>query len=224
MALYLLILLSVLFVATHFALSHGRLREGLKEKLGQLPFLAVYSLVSIATLGGAILVFAYHRHQGALLWSTPGWLYPPIYLLMLIAFLFLALSLANPSPASLMPAAMEPRGILRITRHPMDMGLAAFALAHVIANGFLGDVVFFGSIFVVGFLGVYHQDRRKAREKGEAYRALQEKTSIFPFAAIIRGKTTLEPGQFSLPLILIAVIAFLVVLFLHQRLFGVAPY
>ncbi len=119
---------------------------------------------------------------------------------------------------------MRPEGVLRITRHPMNMALACFGLAHMLANGSLGDVFFFGSIFVVGFFGCYHQDRRKVREKGDDYVAFQRRTGIFPFAAILQGKTRLEAGDLSKPLVILAVLAYVAAILGHQDLFGVPPY
>jgi uncharacterized membrane protein len=224
MALFLLILLSLLFVATHLGMSHDPCRSHLVRRLGPLPFMGAYSLVSLVTLGGAIWVFATHEHRGPQLWTLPCWLYPVVYLLMLLSFLLLVLSVSTPSPTGMRPAPMEPRGVLRVTRHPMNMGFACFGLAHVLANGTLGDVFFFGSIFLVGFAGAYHQDRRKAREHGEPFRNFQRRTSVFPFAAILRGKTGFAPGEMSRPLLVTAVAAFLAALLLHEKLFGVRPF
>ena len=222
--LELLIIFSVLFAATHIVPCHGSIRRGLVEKFGELGYRGVYTLVSFLTLGPAIYIYATNRGMGPLLWETPGWLYPLVYLLVLLAFLLLALMLANPSPTGMMPTSLEPRGVIRVTRHPMNMGVSAFSLAHIIANSALGDVFFFGSLFVVGFAGAYHQDWRKAKEKGESFVAFREQTSVLPFAALIRGRTKLELSEFSLPLIIIAIIGFLAFIFLHEKLFGAAPY
>ncbi len=225
MALLAVALLSVLFAATHIGLSHGRIREGLVKRLGDLGFRAVYSLISIVTLVGAIAVF--WRFGGAMgkeLWEPSFWLLVPVYPLVLLSFALLFLMLANPSPTGMVPASMEPRGVLRITRHPMNMGIAAFALGHMMANSRPGELFLFGSLFVVGFFGAYHQDRRKAAEKGEEFKAFRERTSVPPFAALIRGKTRLEPGEFSAVLLGLAVLAFVAMLFLHARIFGQAPY
>jgi uncharacterized membrane protein len=124
----------------------------------------------------------------------------------------------------MMGGKMEPNGILRVTRHPMNMGLACFGLAHVMANGSLGDVFFFGSLFVVGFFGSYHQDQRKVREKGEAYVAFQNQTGVLPFAAIVQGRTRLEAKELSVPLVVIAVLAFVSAILFHENLFGIRPY
>ncbi|HUT54261.1 MAG TPA: NnrU family protein [bacterium] len=224
MALVMLIVFSVLFALTHILMSHGGIRAGLVARLGDMPFRGLYSLVSLITLGGAIALFAGQKGAGQVLWNTPEWLHPVVWILVLFAFVLLVSSLATPSPTGMMPAKVEARGILRVTRHPMNMAFALWGLGHLIANGKLGDVFFFGSIFVVGFFGAYHQDRRKARERGEEFKEFQKKTSILPFAAVITGKTKLELSELSVPLPAIALAAFIIVLFLHNKLFGVTPW
>ena len=224
MKLAMLMIMSTLFAITHIGMSHGRIRAGLIEQLGTLKFKIAYYLVSLITFGGAVWLFAGNRGIGPLIWSAPGWLYPLIYLLVLMGLILLVLSFANPSPAGILPAVMAPRGVLRITRHPMNMGIALFALAHMLANGSLGDLFFFGSLFVVGFFGVYHQDRRMIQQKGEEYRAFTRETGIFPFAAIIQGKTKAELKELSLPMILIAVAGWIALIIFHEKLFGAAPY
>jgi len=225
MALFLLMLLSVLFFVTHLGMSHDPYRSRMVQRLGAQVFMGVYSLVSLVTLGGAIWVFATHKGMGPYLWTLPGWLLPLVYLLMLVSFLLLVLSVATPSPIGMRPASLEPRGVLRVTRHPMNMGFACFAFAHILANGALGDVFFFGSIFLVGFAGAYHQDGRKARESGDAsFKAFREQTSVFPFVAILRGKTRFDAGEFSRPLLIAAVVAYVAAILLHKKLFGVSPF
>ena len=102
----------------------------------------------------------------------------------------------------------------------MNMAFSCFGLAHLVANGTLGDAAFFGSLFVVGFFGAYHQDRRVARERREEFRAFADETSIFPFAAVVIGRTRLEPGELSLPLVILGVAAFAALVVFHGRLFG----
>jgi len=223
-ALFLLLLLSVLFAVTHLGMSHDPYRARMVARLGPQGFRAVYSLVSLVTLGGAVWVFATHRGMGPLLWTLPGWMLPLVYLLMLLSFLLLALSVATPSPTGMLSNSMEARGVLRVTRHPMNMGFACFALAHLLANGALGDVFFFGSIFLVGFAGAYHQDRRKALEHGEPFRAFQDQTGVLPFAAILRARTRLDLAELSRPLLVAAVAAYLALILLHKTLFGTTPF
>lgn len=224
MALTMLILMSVLFAVTHIGMSHDPFRARLVERLGPTGFQVVYSIVSLITFGAAVWIFADNRKAGPVLWTTSHWLYPVVYLLMLLAFQLLVLSMRDRSPAMMIGGKMEPEGVLRITRHPMNMALAFFALAHMIANGSLGDVAFFGSLFVVGFFGSYHQDQRKVREKGEDYVAFQGQTGVFPFAAIVQGKIGLAAKDLRMPFVIIAVLAFVAALVVHEDLFGIRPF
>ncbi len=224
MELAMLILMSVLFAATHIGMSHDPFRAGLVERIGPKGFQVVYTIVSLVTFGMAVSIFADNPKAGPVLWTTPLWLSPVVYLLMLFAFLLLVLSMRDRSPAMMIGGKMKPEGVLRVTRHPMNMALACFALAHMIANGSLGDVFFFGSIFVVGFFGPYHQDRRKVREKGEAYAAFQRETGVLPFAAILQGKTRLEAKDLRIPFLIFGVLAFVGALLVHEDLFGIRPF
>ncbi len=224
MELAMLILMSLLFAVTHIGMSHDPLRSRLVGSLGDRGFQVVYSAVSLATFVPAVMIFADNPKAGPVLWTTPLWLYPVVYLLMLVAFLLLVLSMRDRSPAMMIGGKMKAEGILRVTRHPMNMAIASFALAHVIANGSLGDVAFFGSIFVVGFFGSYHQDRRKAREKGEPYAAFQQETSVFPFAAILKGRNRLETGEPRIPFVIFALLAFVSAILVHEDLFGFRPF
>ncbi len=221
MILILIVVFSALFVVTHLVMSHGAIRENLIAKLGKGPFLGLYSLVSFLTLGPAAALWWQNRHLGPVLWELNPWVERGIALvLMLFAIEFIVLMLANPSPASMMPGNYEPRGILRITRHPMNMGIAIFALAHMLANGTVGDIAFFGSFFVIGMVGPFHQDARLKRERGEKFAEFCRQTSVIPFVAIARGRTTFSADEISFPLFLIGVVIYIALVIFHGRFFG----
>ena len=221
MPLILVVLLSVLFVVTHIGMAHGAIRQGLIDRLGLWPYRGLYSLVSFVTLGGAAVILWNHRHLGPVLFQLPWWAELTIALpSMWFACVLITLSLANPSPASMMPTAYEPRGVLRITRHPMNMGFALFGFAHLLANGALGDVAFFGSFLVVGLFGAYHQDRRFARGASEKMVGFRAQTSVLPFAAVLRRKIRLEIRELSVPMLVIATAVWAALAFFHGRFFG----
>lgn len=222
MALILVVSLSALFVLTHFLLSHGGIRRSLVDALGQWPFRGLYSIVSIATLVGAGAVLWTHRGIGPELWRLPGWLVLTLAVpLMLAALVLLVFAFAAPSPASMVPASYEARGMLRITRHPMNVGFACFGLAHMVGNGTLGDACFFAAFVIVGLGGAVHQDRRLAAERGEAMRRFQRETSVLPFAAILSGRNRFEARELSLPVLALSVLLWAGLLLFHGRLFGV---
>jgi uncharacterized membrane protein len=221
MTLSLIVLFSVLFVVTHLGLSHDPIRRGLVDTIGEWPFRGLYSLVSFLTLGPAAVLWWQNRHLGAVLWELPFWTERIIAGVLVFFGLFLLFQLlATPSPASMMPAKAEARGILRVTRHPMNMGLAFWGLAHLLANGTVGDVAFFGSFVVVGIIGPYHLDARHKRNKGEEFTEFCKQTSVLPFGAILRGRNRLALDELSFPLALISMAAFVALLFFHSRFFG----
>ncbi len=224
MILGLLLLFSVLFILSHLGMSHYPLRGRLVDKLGERLFQIVYSIISFITLGGAGWIFWSERNLGPELWSLPILPYPFIYLLMLSSFFFIIFSLRNPSPAGFGSNAKEPRGVLRITRHPMNIGIAFFCLAHMMANGYVGDLIFFGSIFFVALVGSYHQDHRKLREKGKSFLIFREQTSIIPFVSAIKGKNKIHMNEFGLPSLISVIAIYLAIFFLHEFFFGVRPF
>ena len=221
MKLTLIVALSLAFVITHIGLSHGRLRQSLVDRLGLWPFRGLYSLISLLTLAPAAILWWQNRHLGPVLWVLPWW--PERILaavLVLFGLLLLLQSLGTPSPSSIAPAKIEARGVLRITRHPMNMGLALWGLAHMLANGTVGDVAFFGAFVIVGVAGAYHMDRRIRRHKGQPFAEFCRETSVLPFSAILRGRNRLAVDELSFPLALIAVGVFAVLVVFHGRWFG----
>lgn len=221
MILILIVTLSALFVLTHLGLSHGAIREGLVARLGQWPFRGLYSAVSFLTLAPVSVLWWQNRHLGPLLWQLDPWLERAIALvLMLLAVELLVLMLATPSPASMIPGNLEPRGILRVTRHPMNIGLALFGLAHLAANGALGDVAFFGAFVVVGLVGPFHMDARLRKSRGEGFAEFCRRTSVLPFVAIARGRTAFRADEISFPLFVLGVVVYVALVVLHGRLFG----
>jgi uncharacterized membrane protein len=224
--LTLILVFSVLFPASHILMSHGRLRTGLVRVLGgEWRFRGVYTLVSFLTFFPLVFLWWPNRQLGPQLWELPVWLERGIALpLMLLAVVLFVMMLAAPSPASMRPGATVARGILSVTRHPMNMAFACFGLAHVVTNGFLGDVFFFGQFAVLGLVGAFHQDARLARDRGEPFREFMASTSVLPFVAILQGRNRVAADRRTLVMLLIALAVFAVLVLAHGRLFGVAVF
>lgn len=224
MLLALVIAFAASFLVTHLALSHGKVRQDLVGQLGTFRFRALYSFVAVGTFLPAVVVFWVGRPLGPVLWQLPRWLELAVALpLTLLAVLLVVLAFATPSPVSMVPARPEVRGVLRVTRHPFNMGMAAFGLAHLVANGTLGEVVFFGCCFVlVGLVGAFHQDARIASERGEVLAGFLRQTSVVPFAALLLRRTRLVPSELPLPMVVVAVAGWVALVLLHGRLFGAA--
>jgi len=213
------------FAGTHVWLSSARTRAALIERVGPQPFQGIYSLVALATFVPLVWIFARHKHAGPLLWTTlgPAAIARPVnYVLMGLALiLFVASLLPSSTPPSSMLAhgPATPHGMLRITRHPMLAGFGLFGVAHVLMNGTLGDVLFFGGFPLFAWIGARHQDSRKVLTV-PGYETLLATTSIVPFAAILAGRQRLVARELPIAAVAIGVVATVLLRTYHQRLFG----
>src|SRR5216684_2239871 len=219
---------AALFLGTHFALSSATLRPRLIDAVGQQGFLGIYSLVASATLGPLIYEFAYHKHAGPILWylrANPpiGWL---AWILMYLALVLFVASLINPNTGGLgapKTRSTDPYGVLKITRHPGFVAFALFGLAHLMMNGWLGDVIFFATFPALGIFGGIHQDARKIRELGEPSREFKATTSFVPFAALISGRQRWTSADMPWAAIGAGTVLTIAIVALHPTIFGGHP-
>ena len=218
-----LALAATLFVGTHLLLPRTPIRGPLVRVVGEKAYSVLYSLIALATLVWMIRAFGEAPRQEV--WDGAPFLWVPL-VVMPIALLLMVTGLTAPNPASLGQARVlqrgEPaRGVLRITRHPFNMGFALLALAHMAANGDAAALWFFGAFLTVGALGAFTQDRKKAAAHGEAWQKFAQATSVVPFAAILAGRNRLALGEFGWwrPLLALALYAGLILA--HPFLFGV---
>ena len=204
------------FVGSHFILSHP-LRRPLARALGERGFLLLYSLVALATFGW--MVWAYGRIGAEELRWQPGAAMVVAATLMtwIGAVLFVGSFVKNPAlphPEARPRNFGEPRGVFRITRHPMMWGFGLWALSHALVNPTPSGWVLSEAIFVLAILGALFQDFRKRRTLGSAWRQWEGRTSFVPFLA---GRVW--PG--AMPL-LVGTMLFLVVTWAHGA-FGWRP-
>ena len=143
--------------------------------------------------------------------------------LMPIALLFFVCSVStkNPTVAGQEKAvAIEPRGIVRITRHPMLWSFALWGLAHIVANGDVASLVLFAGITALAILGMVHIDSRRRVALGDAWTSFAEKTSVVPFVRGNVGKAIAEIGAIR---IIVALVVFGGLLHLHKVVIGMSP-
>jgi uncharacterized membrane protein len=146
-----LILGLAIFLGVH---SVRMLADGFRTKtiarLGANPWRILYSLVSIAGFVLVVWGFGLARQQPVLLYAPPPALKHVNMLFTLIAFVLLA-------------AAYVPRNHIKATLgHPMLAGIKLWALGHLLATGFLHDVVLFGA-FLVWAIADFAVSRRRDR-------------------------------------------------------------
>jgi uncharacterized membrane protein len=190
-------LLWLAFAGSHMVLSSVRVRRSLVTKLGEGAFLGLYSLIAIALFVPLVRTYFANKHAGPLLWSIPlgAGLRAAIYVAMAIAFVLMVSGLVRPSPGNIVPGDPTPRGALRLTRHPLFMGLGLFGLLHLIPNGSAADVAFFAGFPLFAVLGCWHQDRRKLISGPPGFPAFHRDTPFLPFTgdATLQGIRELGP-------------------------------
>lgn len=185
-----LILGLIIFLGVHsLSIVNEPARNRLVASMGEGPFKGLFSLAS--AVGLVLIVWGYGlaRMEPTLIYAPPGWLRHLALLLLVPVFPMLL-------------ATYFPGRISRTLKHPMLVALKLWAVAHLLANGMLHDVLLFGS-----FLAWAVVDRISLKRRaGHPVPALPSKPAN-DLIAIIGG------------LILYG----LFVMGLHQWLFGVAP-
>ncbi len=112
--------------------------------------------------------------------------------------------------------------IKRITRHPMLWAIVIFAASHLFANNDLGTIYLFGSFLAYGFIAMFTSDRKMRLGKPEKWAEVSAKTSIFPFLAIIQGKTNPPKGGAGRFAIGLGILLYVLLAFLHPFFTGMA--
>ena len=147
----LLILGLILFLGIHsVSIVSADRRNRLVQQMGEGPWKGLYSLVSLA--GFVLIVVGYGdaREAPVLLYTLPNGFKHLAAVLMLPVFVLLL-------------AAYLPGRIQRAAKHPMLLAVKLWALAHLLANGTLADVLLFG-----GFLAWAVVDRISVKKRAAA--------------------------------------------------------
>jgi uncharacterized membrane protein len=188
-----LILGLVLFLGTHSVhMLAPAWRKRAIARIGFLPWKGLYSVVAILGLALIVIGFGMARAQSHLLYVPPAWLRHLNALFTLLAFVLVA-------------AAYVPRNHLKAKiGHPMLAGVQLWALGHLLATGFVHDVVLFGA-FLAWAVVDFATSRRRDRIAGTGY----------PGGTLAGDALAVMAGVAAW-----AIFAFL----LHQRLIGVGPF
>lgn len=123
------------------------------NRLGERPWKGRYALASLAGFALLLWGFGLARAQPWVVWSPPHWTHHVAALGVLVAFVLLV--------AAYVPGTR----IKQALGHPMLAGVKVWALAHLLANGTLADIVLFGSFLawsVAAFVAARRRDRAGA--------------------------------------------------------------
>lgn len=183
----------VLFLGVHsLRLFADDWRTRTVSRIGEGAWKGLYAVVALAGLALIVWGYGQARQQPLVLWTPPAAMRHVAALLTLPAFVLLV-------------AAYVPRNHFKARlHHPMLLGTKLWALAHLLANGTLADVLLFGS-FLVWAVADFAASRRRDRRNGTVYAA-----------------GALVPTLIALVVGVALWLAF--ALWLHERWIGVRPF
>ena len=165
-------------------------RNHMIDRLGEVKWKGLYTIISIIGLVLVVIGYGQARQTPVVLWQPATCLTHIAILLNLVAFIFLAGS----SPSN--------NAIRLKLKHPMILGVKVWALAHLLANGTLVDLILFGSFLLWAVL-----DFRSARKR----------PILMPEKAVVSTKATVI-------VIVSGIVIWAAFIFgLHQYLIGVSP-
>ncbi len=141
----------ILFFSAHcISIVNEPWRDQIANRIGLVQWKGLYTLV---TLPGFVLIcwgYGLARQDPVVLYTTPAWLQHITMLLMLFVFpLFLAANL--------------PGRIKTAAKHPLLAATKLWALAHLLVNGTLADVLLFGTFLAWAVLDRISLKRRTQR-------------------------------------------------------------
>ena len=188
-----LILGLVLFLGVHSVRIFAEdWRTRTRQRLGENAFKGLYSVLSLA--GFMLIIWGYGEQRLApmALWGSPTWTRHLAALIML------------PAMVLLVAAYVPGNGLKARLHHPMVLGVKTWALAHLVANNTLGDLLLFG-----GFLAWAALSYRAARQRDRVSQVVYAPGKLGP----------------TLVTLVVGVVAYLFFVFwAHRAWIGVPPF
>ena len=223
----LLVPAALLWIAVHAGIAGTAVRRAIVARTGEVVFRIGYSVVSVAAITLLIRAYGSSLHGDAgYLWSVPAWLGWVLVGSMAVAFVLFVASVTVPNPTAVggeKALGGEARGMLRVTRHPMLWSFTIWSVVHIIGNGNLASLLFFGAFGVTSLLGMPSIDRKMAAREPGRWPAFAGQTSIVPFAAIVTGRNRLALAEIGIVPFAAGVVLWVALLYVHPRIFGVSP-
>ena len=139
----------IIFFGIHLVPLIGKLKVFLKDKLGEGPYMGLFSVVSLT--GILLIIFGYESNSN-FLYSINGKAY--IYAKYIMFF-----------SLTLFIAANMPTYIKKYTKHPMSLGIAIWTVLHLMVSPDTTSVILFGSFLAYSFVSVIVAELRDSKSK-----------------------------------------------------------
>ena len=172
----------LIFFAGHSLPMFPQHRAPLVSRFGEEKYKGIFALFSAA--GFVLIVWGYSRAPYVDLWQPPAWGYRAAMLMMPVAFVA-------------MMSGQIANNFQRVIRHPLLLGVAIWAAAHLLANGDLASLLLFASFLLYAVVDMYSANRRGA--------------------TVSKAKL---PMRQDIIVLLVGFVVFLLVRYFHGWLFG----
>ena len=177
------------FLLAHIVPARPRIRTALVSRLGRVPYVLLYSGLSLG-----LLMWVARAAAGAPyveLWPFDERLVLVPAIGMAVACLLLVFGLSAPNPLSLGRSAgfdAQSPGVAAIVRHPVLWAAFVWAGAHIAVNGDLAHLIVFGAFALMAVSGMLALDHRARRHLGASeWHGIARYTSNVPFIGLLRG-------------------------------------
>ena len=221
-----LVTAAAVFILLHTAISSTGLRARLVSALGEGPYMGLFALGSAASL--VWMSSAYAGAPYVALWEVSRPVRLACLALMAPVIVLLAAGLTTRNPTGIGGAAgsgtPKVRGILRITRHPLQWAILIWSLLHVLLNGHLAALIFFGALALLSAMGPFLIDHKRRVAMGERWEEFAASSSNIPFAAILSGRNRLVAGEIGWKVMGLGLGLYILIVSTHPYVIGMRAY
>ncbi|ABV36000.1 conserved hypothetical protein [Shewanella sediminis HAW-EB3] len=170
----------VLFIAIHLFPTQVQARQALIGKLGRVPYLALFSTISL--IGFVLIINGFGMASKEQLWQPLSFARPLVHAIMPLVFILLI-------------SAYLDTYIRAKLKHPMLIATCLWALVHLLANGDLASSVLFGGFFLYALADILlAKSRDSIVPKGEPkakFDVIAVVVGLIVYALVLRGHQTL---------------------------------
>lgn len=190
----------IIFPVVHSGLA--ALRSSGEKVIGARAWRVLFASASLPLSYSWLAYFINHAHDGIVVWDGEGvaLAHALAWTVSFLSFFFLYPTVFNLKEVA---AVEKPKvhlwetGVMRITRHPQAVGQYMWSAAHLAMVGSSFTALTMALLVSHHWFACWHGDRRLRVAHGAAFDAIEARTSVTPFAAILDGRQELPPDYWK---------------------------
>jgi len=159
------------FLIAHIIPSYAPLRKAVVSKMGERTFMSVYGIISLGLF--AWLIYAYQQAPYVELWAMADWMRHSVLFVMFWVCLLFVCTFSQPNPFSLGIGGKnfdpEHPGIVAFSKHPAFWAFALWSFVHILPNGDLASVLFFGLMGGLSLYGPLSLNKKRQDKMGREH-------------------------------------------------------